>query len=136
MPRCFLYVIGQATILVPAPPFKIGVSTDIRDRLATLQTGSPVRLQVFHRRLVPADGRSAFDREKNLHWHFRAHQVHGEWFRVPLDEIVWAINLEMSDQLRRPERPVWHGRRRRKVSREQAAHDEWRQHRRDIGMRD
>ena len=34
---------------------------------------------------VPGDG---FTYERALHWHFRAYQIHGEWFSIPPARVV------------------------------------------------
>lgn len=72
----------------PGSPVKIGFATNPDDRLATLQTGSPVRLRI----LLAVPGHPKHERE--LHRFFRAHRVLGEWFAetsVLLDTIAaWS----------------------------------------------
>jgi hypothetical protein len=52
---------------------KIGKSNNIRSRLTTLQTGSPVRLAII--------GAIRGDREAELHLRFKGLRSHGEWFK-------------------------------------------------------
>ncbi|MEU6205370.1 GIY-YIG nuclease family protein [Micromonospora musae] len=59
---------------------KIGKSSDVRLRLANLQTGNPAHLHLAHAIYEPdADRRHAI--EANLHHRFRHLRVNGEWFR-------------------------------------------------------
>lgn len=62
---------------------KIGITTSLRSRLATLQTGSPERLRVIH---TEPGGRA---RELYFHRRWARHRVRrdGEWF-VPAREIL------------------------------------------------
>lgn len=59
---------------VDGGPIKIGVATDPKRRLATLQHGSPVLL----RALIIMPG--GFEMERQLHRLFAAGRMHGEWF--------------------------------------------------------
>lgn len=64
---------------------KIGVTQyDVRHRLASLQTGSPVEL-----RIVKTIDNVPRARETEIHQHFAAHRVRGEWF----DPIVLTLEL-------------------------------------------
>lgn len=54
---------------------KIGVSADPRGRLKSLQTASPVRLELAL--VLPGQGA---DGEAALHARFAAYRSHGEWF--------------------------------------------------------
>ena len=68
--QSIVYVIGAARTRL----IKIGQTTDIRARLATLSTGSPVELSVLW--TAPGDQKL----EADLHHHFRRQRRHGEWF--------------------------------------------------------
>ena len=57
----------------PLSPVKIGRTSDVAQRLQTLQTGSPHELRV----LLAMKG----DREQELHTRFKADKIRGEWFR-------------------------------------------------------
>lgn len=65
-------------------PIKIGVTTDIKNRLSQLQTGNPENLRLLALHLG--------DRhlEKALHRYFAPHQVKSEWF-MPNEELVELI---------------------------------------------
>lgn len=58
---------------------KIGHARDVRERISTLQTGSPVPLVL----LAMAHG--GFLEERDYHHRFRAHRAHGEWFSLHED---------------------------------------------------
>lgn len=64
---------------------KIGQSIDVDSRKDSLQTASPVKLQVQ----VILEG--SFQTEKGLHEIFAHLRVRGEWFRYT-DEIKWFIH--------------------------------------------
>lgn len=66
-----VYFIQQGT----DGPIKIGITTNLDNRLRTFQTASPVRLRVL--RTEPG-GRK---RELQLHRRFRSHRMEGEWFQ-------------------------------------------------------
>ena len=53
---------------------KIGVTTDIEGRMASMQTGSPVRLRLV--KLIRGDR----NLEQRLHHLFDAKRIEGEWF--------------------------------------------------------
>jgi hypothetical protein len=54
---------------------KIGYTTNIQDRLKTLQTGSPIKLKVLY--LIEG---ATPEQEKELHKKFNKYHSHGEWF--------------------------------------------------------
>lgn len=70
-----LYVIGPAD-----GPFKVGVAADVSQRLAALQTGSPLPLRVWGQR--PAPG--GYEEERSVHSALTPHRRKGEWFDCPL----------------------------------------------------
>lgn len=73
-------------------PIKIGMSNDPKERLATLQAGSPVMLRI----IGIADGGQ--DKEMALHRRLAAHRLHGEWFAdVPA---VHAVRREVARRRR------------------------------------
>jgi hypothetical protein len=66
-------------------PIKIGVTTGSAEtRLASLQTGSPVKLRI----VTTTPGDPALERK--LHHRFAAHRLHGEWFS-PAPELLAFI---------------------------------------------
>lgn len=66
---------------------KIGVATDVRGRLATLQTGNPAELRLLL--CIPGDK----NLENELHARFYAYSVEREWFHLS-DEIKSFINAQ------------------------------------------
>lgn len=62
---------------------KIGTSTDYASRIRTLQTGSPVQLELLG--TVPG-GRLE---EQSIHHKFRQFRVSGEWFRAEIELIEY-----------------------------------------------
>lgn len=65
----YVYFVGAEEGLI-----KIGFATKVKDRLASLQTGSPVRLMVL------ATRPGCITQETAYHQQFAAYRVHGEWF--------------------------------------------------------
>lgn len=78
----YVYLIGPVH---GAGPWKVGMSTDVRKRLATLQTGSPEPLRVYW--AVPG-GRAL---ETRLHRTLAPWRKHGEWFDLgpDPDRFIW-----------------------------------------------
>ena len=67
-----LYIIGGASL------YKIGIATDISDRLSSLQIGSPLPLRL----LFLFEHPDAVEIEKYLHTELHEFHSHGEWFRL------------------------------------------------------
>lgn len=84
-PQVWVYAIQG----VAGGPTKIGQAREPESRLATLQTGSPTKLQIVGRWLaVPAN------LERLLHHFFAQSRVNGEWFNLgenPVPRIERAI---------------------------------------------
>lgn len=72
----WIYIIGMDQ---PTPPVKIGIAQNVKARLGTLQTGSPVPLKVHHSCEV---GTRARRLEGILHRRFYDRCVSGEWFNI------------------------------------------------------
>jgi len=68
---------------------KLGVTSDLDGRLAQLQTGSPHRLDMVYSTRVAGD---AYAVEAEAHAMLARHRLSGEWFGVPPDVAVAAIN--------------------------------------------
>lgn len=69
---------------------KIGVTSNIEQRIVSLQTGNPdkIELEYIEERLNPHKA------EKFLHRHFQKHKVSGEWFEgISLHEIRVRLML-------------------------------------------
>ena len=82
----FVYVIQRAG----DRRLKVGSSIKPQSRLKALQTGSPDRLSVAYSLQVA--GRPA-DVERDAHAILSAYRVMGDWFAVPLEVAVGAINV-------------------------------------------
>jgi len=55
-------------------PIKIGCALDPVTRLASVQTGNPIKLAIL------ATSSGGYGRERAYHRQFAAHRLHGEWF--------------------------------------------------------
>lgn len=71
---------------------KIGTTTDVDRRIATMQTGSPSRLELLGTILGDAET------ESYLHIMFAEYRAHGEWFHYS-EEIQGYIDHECNRQL-------------------------------------
>lgn len=83
-------------------PIKIGMTSALGARLASLQAASPLTLVVLA--IIPSapSGQTGY-REIDLHELFAGHRLHGEWF-VPAPELLdfiaanaIPVNLELAD---------------------------------------
>jgi len=72
--RLRLYLIGSE--LKAGRAVKVGVTRNLPERLARLQSGSPLPLVVFA--AIPG----SFKLEKRVHEEWRRQRLHGEWFRL------------------------------------------------------
>jgi predicted GIY-YIG superfamily endonuclease len=80
----FVYVIGTAT-----GPLKIGIANDPRSRLASIQSGSYVKLLVqYFIAALPSD---ALRIERAAHKALSKHRLSGEWFNVSCETAKAAI---------------------------------------------
>lgn len=62
---------------------KIGYTKDVDARLAQLQIGCPVRLQLLH--VYEVKSFKARRLEQKLHDYFKCRRVNGEWFNIDVD---------------------------------------------------
>lgn len=75
-----------------ADKIKIGVTANLETRLPTLQTGSPVRLELLA--CVPGGEKL----ERRIHKHLDGYRCHGEWF------IADGLVLEVVEQMKSGDR--------------------------------
>ena len=62
-------------------PVKIGVTSDIENRISALQTGNPYKL--FCKAFIPCNNKDqAYRLESFFHHQFRKNRMVGEWFRL------------------------------------------------------
>ena len=64
---------------------KIGRALNPHKRLVELQMGNPNRLTIW--KAIPAEDRMAL--EVYLHFRFASYRIHGEWFKLPVEEMRW-----------------------------------------------
>jgi len=70
---------------------KIGVTSNIEDRLKKLQTGSPYKLRVISK-IIAKDKSHALYIEKSLHEQLSKYRLSGEWFSsISVDNILSDI---------------------------------------------
>lgn len=69
---------------------KIGVSANPNSRVAELQTGSPVRLDIIYAAALDCSGYAI---EEMAHEILARYRLKGEWFNCPLDIAVAAIGV-------------------------------------------
>lgn len=81
----YIYIIGARE----ARPLKIGIATNLKARLTSLQIGHWQELVAHHTETVPAT--LAEPIEKALHKHFSDRHVRGEWFDIDLAEAQAAL---------------------------------------------
>lgn len=80
----YLYLVkAQGTSI-----FKIGIASDVDDRLATMQIGSPLKLELL-RAVKRSDARKV---EAQLHQKFDEYRSHGEWFSLPESDATKAFD--------------------------------------------
>ena len=85
--KCFVYFISDS-----AGNCKIGISMNVKSRLATLQTGHASQLYVSG--YIKTDNRQeALKVEKELHTRYRASKIRGEWFNITPEEVT-GYNIE------------------------------------------
>jgi hypothetical protein len=78
-----LYIIGNLEL----GTYKIGVSVNVKKRLKTLQTGSPVPLTLVASK--PVD--DMYSTEEKTHIKLAAYRLHGEWFKLTYEQALAAI---------------------------------------------
>lgn len=76
-----LYVIQFGTEDI----FKIGITTHITRRIASLQTSCPRRLTLVEQHELPSH--HAIGLERALHRRLRPYQTYGEWFALSHEQI-------------------------------------------------
>ena len=75
----FVYFIHEEGDLTQ---FKIGFSTDLEKRLATLQIGNPRNLIVYK-----TIANASKKKEKEMQDFFNAYHIRGEWYKITCDMI-------------------------------------------------
>jgi len=83
----FVYVMGWMGKV------KIGISRDPEKRLRQLQLANPGEVRILHLRAFSTRPSAAFV-ERALHKKFAAHRLLGEWFDIPADRAVKALDAQ------------------------------------------
>lgn len=68
---------------------KIGFSSNVEQRLCTLQTGNSECLKIHHKVEVPDD--QVREIEKTIHSEYRYLRVKGEWFNMSPQQAILCI---------------------------------------------
>jgi len=78
---CFVYLIAEETHGI----FKIGVTNDVKGRIAQHRSSNPfIKIK---RLFLYQNAQSAFRAEKSLHRRFGNNHVSGEWFRLSIFDL-------------------------------------------------
>jgi hypothetical protein len=70
---------------------KIGIASNVENRVANLQMACPVKIEVAHTRLFPSRVRARMA-ERFLHSQFAEMRSWGEWFDLKVSVAIEAIN--------------------------------------------
>lgn len=68
--------------------YKIGFSTDIGSRIASMQTGSPFPLELIH------EFEGTLSNEKAVHKMLASYRLHGEWFELTESALSFVMSLD------------------------------------------
>ena len=91
--RHYLYIIQCAGIY-----YKIGWTSNPKERLASLRTGNPFRLRlIFSARFA-----DPIEAEKYLHARYSEYNVRGEWFKLTHRQVRDIIDFEIAYLLENP----------------------------------
>ena len=91
----YVYVIKGSRINPTESNYKIGITNNIKERVETLQTSSPDKLELlFKHRTTEAD-----KLEKSLHKFFKYYRIreNGEWFQFEDTKISEWLRTEFQD---------------------------------------
>lgn len=82
---CFVYLLRAGNAV------KIGIAVNIGARLAALQSGNPLPIEIVGRRRFP-NTLAALEAERSLHKRFCDQRAQGEWFRISTEAATDALN--------------------------------------------
>lgn len=86
MKHSYIYVIGSEH-----PPYKVGISRNPERRLRDLQTGHPEKLILHHKQSTDAARTKLL--ETVIHRNLHLHRTHGEWFDIPMENLLLEIDF-------------------------------------------
>ena len=84
-PKAFVYFVSDSQFV------KIGHTTNLKDRMTTLQIGNPRQLSLLY--VIPCKNKAAAKNvEKGIHGLYSAYEENGEWFRIldKIDKKIWT----------------------------------------------
>lgn len=85
--RFYLYVVAN----IGTEFLKIGVSSNPRKRVLTMQTGNPLPLKIAHVRGFNSS-EIAFQVEARMHFILGAFNKHGEWFSTSISNSIECLD--------------------------------------------
>lgn len=97
----YVYVIGTED-----GPVKVGMSDSPQSRLASLQTGSAVKLNLLFARKA-RDRDHALYHENMFHEVYAEHRMAGEWFDLPADEAIEGVETSFEIEIWHLEEELW-----------------------------
>jgi hypothetical protein len=84
----YVYVIAQEDDGNMSSPTKVGITTNVKARLASVQTGSPHKLQLVHAFVAPSRAIARII-EGGFHEGCADRRLNGEWFDIdPFDALM------------------------------------------------
>ena len=92
MSVCYVYIVATVIKGVYMAPIKVGLTSNIDGRMASLQTGSAHKLTPVHWLPVPTRDIAA-DLESMWHQTFAENRMSGEWFNVDPLEAVEGLTI-------------------------------------------
>jgi hypothetical protein len=87
---CCVYVVGSEN-----GPWKVGISDCPKSRLQSLQTGSPIKLEL-KAIFTLASSAEAHIVERAIHAELAEGRIHGEWFNLPFSDVMSAASTAAS----------------------------------------
>ena len=91
--RHYVYVIGTVSEDALIAPVKVGVTNDLQQRVATIQTSCPHPIELLHAIALPRRV-EALGLERSFHLTQEARRTSGEWFDIPPLKAVKLLLLE------------------------------------------
>jgi hypothetical protein len=92
---CNVYIIGHQHP-VYGDAVKVGITSNLGARLASLQTGSCEPLCIFFTAMLP-NKEAAARIERQFHDYFHDYRLRGEWFSMPPDRAMFMLGNLLSD---------------------------------------
>ena len=87
--KYFLYALSNGCDI------KLGVSSDIDQRIKGIQTSSPTTINLAWKYYIGADKQKAFASERKLHRACKDYRLKGEWFKCVCMEVVKSFSVKV-----------------------------------------